>query len=468
MTMNNQILANLDNIDGVNGVFIAAPASSCGKTLITLAILRALTSSSQLSGKKIASIKTGPDYIDPAFHRAASGNDCINIDSWAMRPELQMQLMQDLATKNYLLIAEGVMGLFDGALDGYGSTADLAAKFNWPIIMIMDVTGQAASAVASLKGFYQFRQDVNIAAVIFNRVASKKHQAILKNTMEKYLPQMEILGYLPKNNDLIMPSRHLGLDLDILQARDNKNIEVFLNNTAAWLNDNIDLDKLINIAKLAGNITIHNKTNHIAIKPLGQNICIAKDAAFSFFYQSMIDGWRAMGANISFFSPLNDDAPNDDCDAIYLPGGYPELYAGRLSNNKNFINGIRSHGAKGSFIYGECGGYMTLGNSLIDGDGISHKMAGLLPISTSFFEKKLHLGYRQAELLSDCHLGVKGTNFKGHEFHYASITSGEAGNSLFNQRDAFGMNIGDNNGNIGYINGNICGSYLHLIDMVND
>ena len=468
MAMNGQILANIDNINGVNGVFIAAPASSSGKTLITLAILRALASYNKISNQRIASIKTGPDYIDPAFHRAASGNDCINIDPWAMRPELQMQLMQDLIAKNDLIIAEGVMGLFDGALDGYGATADLATRFNWPIIMVMDVTGQAASAVASLKGFYQFRSDINIAAVIFNRVGSKKHRQILKTAMDKYLPDMEILGYLPKNNDLIMPSRHLGLDLDIVQYRDNKDIEGFLNNAATWLNDNIDLDGLINITKLAGQITDNNITRQVAIKPLGQNIGIAKDAAFNFYYQSMIDGWRAMGANISFFSPLNDDAPNDDCDAIYLPGGYPELYAGRISNNKNFMNGIKLHGAKGSFIYGECGGYMTLGDGLIDGDGISHKMVGLLPISTSFFKPKLHLGYRQAELLSDCRLGVKGQKFKGHEFHYASITCEEAGNSLFNQRDALDMNIGCNNGNIGHINGNICGSYLHLIDMVND
>ena len=435
------------------GLLIAAPSSNSGKTLVTLALLRALNK----SGIKAASAKVGPDYIDPGFHTAASGRDCVNIDPWAMRPELQFQLKKNIGKKVDIIISEGVMGLYDGAKDATGATADLAALFKWPVVMVVDVQGQAASAVASLKGFIEFRSDVEIAGVIFNKVGSDSHQAMLSRAMAEYLPDQKVLGYLPRNTDLMMPERHLGL----VQASENAELGDFLDRAANWVSDKINMEGLQAIAAIG-----QDQLGDVnpAISPIGQRISIARDAAFTFCYPSLIAAWRKAGAEINFFSPLDNEMPNKTADAVYLPGGYPELYAGKLATNTNFMSGLQETNKRGAFVFGECGGYMALGESLTDHDGVCHKMAGLLPVQTSFMRKKLHLGYRQATLLSDCPFGAKGQKFKGHEFHYANIVNESTENRLFSQCDALGQGIED----IGHVRANVCGSYLHLIDHVND
>ena len=440
-------------IENAPGLFIAAPSSGSGKTLVTLALLRAF----MRAGVRASSAKVGPDYIDPAFHSAASGRDCVNIDPWAMRTDLQFQLKENIGQNADIIICEGVMGLFDGARDGTGATADLSAKFNWPVIMVVDVRGQATSAVASLKGFVDFRADVNIAGVIFNKVGAGSHQAMLERAMAEYLPNLKVLGYLPRNGEMVMPERHLGL----VQASENKDLQSFLNKAAVWVSDHIDMTSLQALGEVG---RAHVGAVQPAITPIGQRISIAKDAAFTFCYPSLLDAWHKAGAEINFFSPLADETPTKTSDAVYLPGGYPELHAGKLAGNSNFMAGLQKAALENIFIYGECGGYMTLGESLTDGDGACHKMLGLLPVETSFLNRKLHLGYRQATLLSDCPLGAKGRKFKGHEFHYASIITENPDNRLFNQVDA----LGGARENIGHVNANVCGSYLHLIDHVDD
>lgn len=435
------------------GLFIAAPSSGSGKTLVTLALLRALKN----AGVNVASAKVGPDYIDPAFHTAASGRDCVNIDPWAMREETQFQLKHDISKDTDLVIVEGVMGLFDGARDGTGATADLSAKFNWPVLMVVDVRGQATSAVASLKGFVDFRPDVNIAGVIFNKVGAGSHQAMLERAMVKYLPDLAVLGYLPRNADLVMPERHLGL----VQAAENKDLQGFLDNAAGWVSDFVDLGALQELAEAGLSV---EGNSPVQIAPIGQRIAIARDEAFAFCYPSLLAGWRKAGAEVSFFSPLGDEQPLKTSDAVYLPGGYPELHAGKLAGNSHFMVGLLDAANKGAFIFGECGGYMTLGESLTDADGVAHKMAGLLPVSTSFEKRRLHLGYRKAELLVDSPLGKKGSFVKGHEFHYASIIEESQDNRLFNQCDA----LGEGSEMVGHVNSNVCGSYLHLIDQAHD
>ena len=436
----------------MSGLVIAAPSSGSGKTLVTLALLRALKN----AGFRVASAKTGPDYIDPAFHTAASGRPCRNLDPWAMRPEILSAALSALKEDADLIVAEGVMGLFDGARDGTGSTADLAAGLGWPVVLVVDVKGQATSAVATVQGFARFRPDIRIAGVIFNRVGGQAHVEMLQAAMAGHLPDIPVLGCLPKRADLFMPERHLGL----VQAGENADLATFLEQAADWAAGPIDLTALTGLA--SGKAP--EGGNDAPVAPLGQRIAIARDEAFAFSYQGVLDGWHAAGASLAFFSPLADEAPDGNADAVYLPGGYPELHAGRLAGNSCFLQGLREAASRGAFVFGECGGYMALGVGLIDAEGQRHAMAGLLPLVTSFEKRRLHLGYRKAVSLEETPLGPKGQAWRGHEFHYASILEEGAAKRLFRMRDALDQSETE----AGLMVNTVAGSFLHLIDRAHD
>jgi cobyrinic acid a,c-diamide synthase len=435
------------------GLIIGAAASGSGKTVFTLALLRAL----KRRGLCLTSAKVGPDYIDPAFHAAASGHPCVNLDSWAMRPRSLAQQVETLGRDSDLILCEGVMGLFDGAdvVDGgpNGSTADLAARTGWPVILLVDLRRQAASAAALIEGFCHHRKDIRVSGVVFNQVAGPAHRAMVERACLTALPDVPLLGWLPRDPVLALPERHLGLvqagEIDALDAR--------LDAAAQVIEDHLDIDGLIALAipsALAGN------TATPPLPPLGQRIGVARDAAFAFAYPAILDGWRQAGAELSFFSPLADEAPDQDADAVYLPGGYPELHAGPLAASQRFLPGLRRLAAAGRWIYGECGGYMTLGQALQDQDGQHHVMAGLLPVVTSFAHRRLHLGYRQCRQLAETPFGASGAAFRGHEFHYATITEQATECPLFTAADAQGRPLGA----AGQIAGSVIGSFLHLID----
>ncbi len=424
------------------GLIVAAPASNNGKTTVTLALLRALAD----RGVGVASIKAGPDYIDPAFHAAASARPCPNLDLWAMRPGTVSTLAVEAGRGADLLIAEGVMGLFDGAAGGGGSTADLAAVSGWPVVLVVDVKGQGESAAALVQGFAGYRDDVDLAGVIFNRVGKGKHEDILRRALEP--SGIPVLGCLPDRSDLVLPDRHLGL----VQAAENPDLDAFLGRASAWIAGHVDLGALVGLARPG---RFKETKPEIPIPPLGQRIAVAADRAFAFSYPHMLEGWRRAGAEILPFSPLENEAPDGLADAVYLPGGYPELHAGRLAANDTFLAGLNS----APLVYGECGGYMVLGRGLIDADGTRHAMAGLLGLETSFAERCLHLGYRAGKTLVDTPLGRAGTSYRGHEFHYAT-TIKEEGEPLFACKDSGGIGLGD----CGLRTGRTFGSFLHLID----
>ncbi len=438
------------------GVLIAAPASGSGKTVVTLALLRALAR----GGVAVASAKVGPDYIDPAFHTAASGRPCTNLDGWAMRPATLDRLIHGLAKGSELIVGEGVMGLFDGAglppgarPAGDGSTADLAARTGWPVVLVVDVRGQAASAAATLAGFARHRADVDVAGVLFNRVGGESHARTLREAARAAVPEAAVLGCVPRDEAFALPERHLGL----VQAAERDGLDRFLDRAADHLARHIDLGVLRDLARpgRAG-----AGAAGPPIPPLGQRIAIARDVAFAFVYEATLDGWREAGAELSFFSPLNGEGPPADADAVCLPGGYPELHAGPLAANRPFRDGLRAAAARGAFLYGECGGYMALGEVLVDGAGAAHEMAGLLPLETSFAAPRLHLGYRALRLTQDCPLGPRGGAFRGHEFHYAAtVRAGEAA-PLFEAEDARGTALGA----VGLARGSVAGSFIHLVD----
>ena len=421
-------------------IIIAAPSSGSGKTLITLGLIRALRN----KGLKVASAKIGPDYIDGRFHEAASGQPCVNLDYWAMGFTSCAALLSEIGKGQDLVIIEGVMGLFDGPDGAKGSTADLAEKLGLPVVLVIDVARQAQSISALVYGFTNFRPSLNIAGLILNKVASDRHMSLLIRALAKGAPK--ILGVMRHNDSHILQSRHLGL----VQAMENQQLEAFIESVAAGVARETILDSFV---ESAIEFTNQFKSNDPALPPMAQKIAIARDLAFAFAYPHVLNDWRKAGAELTFFSPLNNEAPEGD--AVFLPGGYPELYAGKLASNKIFLDSLRQH--KG-LIYGECGGYMVLGDGLIDKDGTKHAMAGLLPLTTSFATRKLHLGYRQLIPLT----GPFKWPLRGHEFHYSTIEHQAGGAALFHAQDAAGNDIGQ----IGQRVGHVMGSYAHIISEV--
>lgn len=442
---------SLDRTPPTPAFVIAAPASGSGKTVITLGLLRAFAA----SGTAVASAKVGPDYIDPKFHEAASGRPCLNLDPWAMRKGTRSAVAAQAGAGASLLVVEGVMGLFDGAADGSATTADLAAEQGWPVILVVPAKGQAGSIAATVHGFRSFRPDVRIAGVIVNSVGGPGHEKMISDAMAKAHPDLPVLGMIPRSEALEFGERHLGL----VQAMEHADLDVRLDRVAGVMAERVDLARLKALAAPGGGAVD-------AISPPlrlpGRRIAVASDLAFAFVYPATLDGWRGDGAEVSFFSPLADEAPDLQCDAVYLPGGYPELHAGRLAASANFLGGLRRAAALGVPIFGECGGYMVLGESLVDADGTAHGMAGLLPLVTSFAERRLHLGYRRGTTIADTPFARKGEALRGHEFHYASIVreGGSGAEPLFELSDATGAD----RGKAGLRLGSVAGSFLHLID----
>ncbi|WP_374310373.1 cobyrinate a,c-diamide synthase [Dongia sp.] len=437
------------------GLIIAAPSSGSGKTITTLSLLALL----KAKGVAVASCKAGPDYIDPEFHAAATGLPCFNLDIWSMRATSLDALLARQATRGALVIVEGVMGLFDGipGLDGRnnGSCAQLARKLDLPILLVVNAKGQGATAGAVLEGLTRHDPRLKFAGVVFNHVGGSVHREILAEAAKA--AGIKVLGYLPRVDALKVPERHLGL----VQAREHKGLAQFYATARASFAESFDLDAIM---AAAGPITAPAVPLEPLIPPLGQRIAIADDAAFAFSYSFQREAWAAAGAEILPFSPLADEAPHKDADAIFLPGGYPELHAGRLAGNRRFMDALRAAAARGVPVYGECGGYMVLGRGIVDAAGTRHAMADLLPVETSFAQRKLHLGYRQAKLLAAAPFGAAGTVFRGHEFHYASIVSEGVGDALFQAADSRGRDLGV----VGKRVGSVMGSFMHLIDRTLD
>lgn len=433
------------------GLIIAAASSGSGKTTVALALLALL----KRGGIAVASCKVGPDYIDPQFHARATGRPCFNLDGWAMRPATLAHLVRQATHDAELLIVEGVMGLFDGAPSDAdlapGSTAEIAARTKLPVVLVLRAKGIGATAAALLQGLKRHHRDVHVAGVIFNEVGGERHRAMLAQAAAR--ADLPVLGHLPAFDDIALPSRHLGL----VQAREHDSFERYLDRLCAHFAPHLELDALRGLARAP---TIGPSGPVRALPPFGQRIAVADDVAFGFSYAATLLGWRAAGAEIVQFSPLAGERPDAMADAIFLPGGYPELHAGRLAANSAFMDGLRQAARKGTAIYGECGGYMTLGEGLIDAEGKHHAMAGLLPVVTSFAERKLHLGYRQGTLLADGPLGRTGGAFRGHEFHYATVVSEGRAESLFEVEDAACRKLGRH----GRRQGSVFGSFLHLID----
>jgi cobyrinic acid a,c-diamide synthase len=433
------------------GLILAAPASGSGKTLVTAGLARHL----RRRDLRVAAAKAGPDFIDPSFHAAATGRPCPNLDVWGMRPATLAGLVGELEATADIVLCEGVMGLFDGTgPEGEaGSTAELARITGWPVVMIVDVRGQGASVAALLRGFACHQPQVPLVGVIFNRVSGVRHGALLVEAVSRHLPRLACLGALPADTALALRSRHLGL----VPASEDGEADAVIDRCASQIGAALDIDRLLGLAR---NSVLSVGPGAVPISPLGQRIAVACDPAFCFAYPTLLESWRRQGVEIDFFSPLADEAPDPAADSVYLPGGYPELWASRLEAAEIFTTGLRRAAAEGKSVYGECGGYMVLGEALVDSEGRRRRMAGLLPLVTSFAERRLHLGYRCATLLDANPLGAAGMHFRGHEFHYATVISQGLADSLLAVTDAAGRALDAG----GLRQGSVFGSFIHLID----
>ncbi|KRA56033.1 cobyrinate a,c-diamide synthase [Devosia sp. Root635] len=425
-----------------SGLIIAAPRSGSGKTTITLGLLAAL----RRSGRVVAPAKTGPDYIDPAFLARAALREAVNLDPWSMSAARLKSLAATQSTGADLLLVEGVMGLFDGAADHTGSTADLAELLELPVILVVDAERQSQSVAPLVAGFANWRPGVRIAATVLNRVASMKHERMLLDALTA--TGIPCLGAIPRDAALAIPERHLGLVLPGEVAA----FDTFLAAAAEAVSNYIDLPRL---TALATPIAAAD-TAPAPLPPLGQHIAVARDDAFAFLYPHIVDGWRAMGATLSFFSPLANEAPSAAADAIYLPGGYPELHADTLANAARFKAGLIAARDRGALLYGECGGFMVLGETLVDKSGQGHPMAGLLPVTTRIDRPKRILGYRR---LTQSGPLPWPRALNGHEFHYSSARQSRLP-PLFAATDARGDPLPP----MGAAINRVMGSYAHVVD----
>jgi cobyrinic acid a,c-diamide synthase len=427
---------------------IAAAASGAGKTTLTAGLLRAFAR----RGVRARAAKSGPDYIDPGFHAAAGGGRGPNLDSWAMPPALLDALLADAARDVDLVLIEGAMGLFDG-LPGNpgrsGAVSDLAVRHALPVLVVLDVSAQAQTAAAVLRGLASHRAGVHVAGVVLNRVASDRHRDMVVEAMDGLA--IPLVGALPRDPSFALPSRHLGL----VQAGEHAELHALLDRLADSIERHLDLDLLLSLARP---LAIAAPRAPAALAPPGRRIALASDAAFTFVYPHLLAGWRAAGAEIERFSPLADEPPPDACDACWLPGGYPELHAARLAAAQRFREGLRRF-ARTRPVHGECGGYMVLGETLEDADGVRHEMTALLGHATSFAARRLHLGYREAQLLDDCALGTRGARVRGHEFHYSTLSAPGADAPLVELADGQGRSMGTAGGR----RGNVTGTFFHAI-----
>lgn len=416
---------------------IGAAGSGSGKTTLTLGLLRAL----RRHGEDVRPFKCGPDYIDTQFHARASGSESVNLDLFMGSQSHVKELFSRYAAPQGINIVEGVMGLFDGYCRQQGSTADVAATLSLPVVLLIDSRSTAYSVAATIYGFSRFRSDLRIAGVIFNRVGSARHLAMLRQACAD--AGTKCFGAIPRLSDLVTPSRHLGLTLTA--ARE---MEAYIEKAADAVEAGVDISALLEATRC--------DLPHISIPGLSKRdhlpklkVSIANDEAFNFRYRANIDALAShprYNVEISYFSPLRDSSPGAHPDLIYLPGGYPELYADRLAANSPMRSAIKAYAEAGGRILAECGGLLYLGAEI---DGAP--MAGVLPTVSTMQDAKLRLGYRRITF-------PDGLTMRGHEFHYSKVTNPQALPSAAAQTDAAGIAVDTPL----YRRGNVIAGYTHL------
>ena len=400
---------------------IAAPRSGSGKTTLSLGLMRALSR----RGMSVQPYKCGPDYIDTQFHRVASGNDSINLDTFmSSHAHVVSQFDRHICGQDAGIV-EGAMGMFDGYDRMKGSCAEIASLLGLPVVLLVDSTSSAYSVAATIYGFRNFRPDIKIAGVVFNRVASEAHFAFLRDACLD--AGAECFGYIRRNTGLQTPSRHLGLSLTAMEEMD-----AFINASAGAVSENVDIDRLLEATRYrrADKSADCSDDYDLSASRMSLTIAVARDEAFNFIYPANIDALRShrrYDVTVKWFSPLSDRTL-PMADIVYLPGGYPELYARQLEANGSMRASIRDYVEAGGRLLGECGGMIYLGRDI---DGA--EMCDVLPLSVTMADARLTLGYRKVDM--------PGLTLRGHEFHYSRVTDDKDCQSIAVQSNAKGKNV---------------------------
>ncbi len=412
---------------------------------MTLAILAVL----RRRGLTVAPFKVGPDFIDPGHHAAVSGRTSRNLDGWMCGEKWVRRTFAAGSAGADLALVEGVMGLFDGASGDSeeGSTAEVAKWLDGRVVLVVDARSQARSAAALVHGFATFDPDLRFAGIIFNRVGSPRHEELLRQAVESVPGLPPVLGCLPRDAELTLGERHLGL----VTAQDAPLGEAMCDRLADWVEEHIDLDALVRLSE-PGEAQEPPQASRHDLTPRVR-IAVARDEAFCFYYPDNLALLEAAGAELVPFSPLRDTALPEGIDGLYLGGGYPELKAEQLGSNRELLDEIRTAARSGLPVYAECGGFMLLSES-IDGQA----MAGVFPVKARMLEKRKALGYREVAFKDDTPLGPAGTLVRGHEFHYSEMVIPEEVPRLYRMSRRGGVDLGAE----GYRVHNVLGSYVHL------
>ncbi|HKP62219.1 MAG TPA: cobyrinate a,c-diamide synthase [Polyangiales bacterium] len=425
-------------------LLIAGVSSGVGKTTLTMGLCRAL----RRRGLRVAVFKCGPDYLDPSYHRRASGRDAHNLDSWLMGREDLLASFVRAAEDADVSLIEGVMGLFDGAsaTELSGSSAEIAQIVGAPIALVCDASGMARSVAALAHGFDSFEPGVRVRALLCNRLGSAGHLELIRSACAN----IPVLGGLIDEPKAALPERHLGL-----HAAQELDIEPILDGWADRVESQCDVAALLELARSAQPLSA--AATESTRTPPRCKIAVAHDAAFHFYYEANLHLLERAGAELVRFSP-RDDSPDKlaNVDGVYIGGGYPELHASALSANTGMLAALRAHAAAGKPIYAECGGLMYLATAIVTLDGLRHPMLGLIPGTAAMRDKLQALGYVEVETRADSPLGPAGTQFRGHQFRYSQFDSARAAGCYELRSKRSGQLQVE-----GYGSGNVLGSYVH-------
>lgn len=434
-------------------VLIGAPASGQGKTTVSLGVMRALAR----KGLAVQPFKVGPDYIDPGHHARAAGRASRNLDGWMIGIEESRELFQRAAREADISVVEGVMGLFDGLADGSirASSAEMARVLDLPVVLVLDVSRQGASAAATVYGFQRLDPAVRVAGVILNRVGSARHAALTGRAIEERCG-ISVLGAIPRDETMAIPERHLGLFTGAERSwgpvyeRLAETVERF-----------VDLGALLELARAVGPVRVVAPRLFAPVPGLEPcRVGVAWDEAFNFYYADNLGLLRHYGAEPVFFSPLRDPGIPPGVELLCFGGGYPELHAAALEANRAMLTSVREFAEGGGRIYGECGGLMYLGKGLTTLEGSYHAMAGVLPVRTRMAGGRLSLGYVTARAAMDTLVLSPGRaeDLRGHFFHYSEVEVLPGGTPCLSVRQA----AGEGERRDGWQEGNVFASYLHV------
>ncbi len=431
----------------MRAIVIGGVTSGVGKTTIATGVMGALSR----RGLKVQPFKTGPDYIDTSYHTWVTGSPSRNLDTWMLPAAAALELFVRAISGKDIGVIEGVMGLFDGhgATSDEGSTAELAKLLQAPVLLVVDARNGARSIAAIVKGYQSFDPRLKLAGVVLNGIGSETHYAICRDAILNYTG-VQVLGYLPRRQDLVLPERHLGL----IPTVEGPASEQFKETLIAQCESTLDITAILRLSEEATPTTASPRL--FPPKPVAPvaRIAVAKDKAFSFYYQDSLDLLEAWGAEIAPFSPLEDRRLPDAADAVYLGGGFPEMYAASLAENESLKQSLKNAADLGTPIYAECGGLMYLGSAIHDLEGKEHAMAGVIPLRSRIDRPKLNLGYRTVRALSDGPLLNKGETTRGHEFHWSKMDTTAASSPAYA--------VAETGRTEGYQERNVLASYVHL------